>query len=286
MPRIRYDTGFPSVDAQSDFNAARRARALSRIADSLRREPDDVNHILPLEEVLAALGRKGERHEGLRTIPLSSIVGTVDRTVGFDRSFRPTSQRMRTRWERLATAMRRGEAIDPIDVFRIDDMYFVKDGHHRVSVARALRHGTIDAYVTALDTEIGGDRRLRLADLPLKGHERLFYERVPLPDDARREIQLSDAWAYGELAEAVEAWGFRRMQAERVLMSRDAVAKAWLDDEYRPVVEMLRREEMLDGQTAAEAYMRVAGARYRLLRTHEWSDDLVAKLKHSPDARA
>jgi hypothetical protein len=286
MPRIRYDTGFPSVDAQGDFNAARRARALSRIADSLRREPDDVNHILPLEEVLAALGRKGERHEGLRTIPLSSIVGTVDRTVGFDRSFRPTSQRMRTRWERLATAMRRGEAIDPIDVFRIDDMYFVKDGHHRVSVARALRHGTIDAYVTALDTEIGGDRRLRLADLPLKGHERLFYERVPLPDDARAEIQLSDAWAYGELAEAVEAWGFRRMQAERVLMSRDAVAKAWLDDEYRPVVEMLRREAMLDGQTAAEAYMRVAGARYRLLRTHEWSDDLVAKLKHSPDARA
>ena len=98
----------------------------------------------------------------------------------------------------------------PIDVYRIGDLHFVKDGHHRVSVARALGHKDIDAYVTEVLTEVGADARSRLADLPLKSHERLFLERVPLPDDGASAIQLSDEWRYAALAEGVEAWGFRR----------------------------------------------------------------------------
>ena len=97
-----------------------------------------MNVILPFEEVVAALGRRGERRLGLQAIALDSIVGTVDRGREFDRSFRPTIGRVRTRWERIATAQRRGEAMPPIDVYRIGELHFVKDGHHRVSVARAL----------------------------------------------------------------------------------------------------------------------------------------------------
>ena len=108
------DTGFPSQDAQSDFTRARRRQVLARLATRLRREPGDVDLILPFEEVIEALGRRGERRLGLQTIPLDSIVGTVDRTRGFDRSFRPTSRRVRGRWERIAEAQRRGEAMPPI----------------------------------------------------------------------------------------------------------------------------------------------------------------------------
>ncbi len=111
--------------------------------------------MLPFEEVVQALGRRGERRLGLQTIPLDSIVGTVDRGREFDRRFRPTSSKVRGRWERIATAMRRGESLPPIDVYRIGDLHFVKDGHHRVSVARALGHDVIDAYVTEVQTEIG-----------------------------------------------------------------------------------------------------------------------------------
>ena len=80
-------------------------------------------------------------------IPLDSIVGTVDRRRGdFDRSFRP-SPSTRGRWERIAEARKRGEAMPPIDVFRIGDLYFVQDGHHRVSVARAMGDKDINANV-------------------------------------------------------------------------------------------------------------------------------------------
>ena len=196
--------------------------------------------ILPFDEVVAALGRRGEKRLGLQTIPLDSIVGTVDRGREFDRSFRPTSGRVRGRWERIAEAMRRGQSLPPIDVYRVGDMHFVRDGHHRVSVARTLGHDVIDAYVTEVITETSPDEAIRVSDLPLKSHERLFFERVPLPREARLRVQPSDRAAYAELAESVEAWGFRAMQATREFMTREEVAERWYREEYVPVVEMLR----------------------------------------------
>jgi hypothetical protein len=248
---------------------------LSRLATRLRGEPGDVNVILPFEEVVAALGRRGERRLGLETIDLDSIVGTVDRAREFDRRFRPTSGRVRPRWERINVAQRRGDAMPPIDVYRIGDLHFVKDGHHRVSVARALGHKDINAYVTEVLTEVGADRAITLRDLPLKSHQRLFHERVPLPAEARDRIQLSDEWRYAALAEAVEAWGFRAIQRRGELLSRAEVAETWFHEEYEPVVEMLREADLVRRGTETEAYMRVAQLRYLLLRTHEWDDAVI-----------
>ncbi len=274
------DTGFPTSDAQFDFGRARRRRALARLASRLRREPNDVFVILPFEEVVEALGRVGERSLGMQSIDLDSIVGTVDRGREFDRAFRPVSGRVRTRWERIAAAQRRGESMPPIDVYRIGEVHFVRDGHHRVSVARALGLDTIDAYVTEVQTRVGAERGITLGDLPVKSHERLFFERVPLPSEARERIRLADPEEkYGELAEGVEAWGFRCMRDRGEMMNRKEVALAWFGDEYQPVVEMLQEADLIGDQTETEAYMRVSAERYRLLRTHEWNEEVIERLK-------
>jgi hypothetical protein len=273
------DTGLPSADAESDFSRARRRRALARLAARLRRA-DDVNHILPFEEVVRALGRSGERRLGEQTIPLDSIVGTVDRAREFDRAFRPTSPRVRERWQRINLAQRKGEALPPIDVYRIGDMHFVKDGHHRVSVAHALGHKDINAYVTEVVTQVGANREIRLRDLPLKSHERLFFDRVPLPPEAHGRVQLRDEWRYAALAEAVEAWGFRAMQARQEWMSRPDLAQAWFREEYEPVVQMLKEARLIPtGTTDTEAYMKVAHLRYLILRTHEWDDAIIDAIR-------
>src|ERR687897_318352 len=194
----------------------------------------------------------------------------------FDRSFRPTSPRVRERWQRINLAQRKGQALPPIDVYRIGELHFVKDGHHRVSVARAFGHRDISAYVTEVLTQVGADRKIRLKDLPLKSHQRLFFERVPLPPEQRRRIHLSDEWRYAALAEAVEAWGFRVMQARRQELSRAEIAEAWFRDEYEPVVEMLREADLIPkGTSDTEAYMKVAHLRYLILRTHEWDDAVI-----------
>jgi hypothetical protein len=273
------DTGMPQTDAQFDFGRARRRRALSRLAARLRREPSDVNVILPFEEVVEALGRRGERSAGLQTIPLDSIVGTVDRGREFDRAFRPTSSRVRPRWERIATATRQGQGMPPIDVYRVGELHFVKDGHHRVSVAREMGFEVIEAYVTEVITELGAEAGIRLHDLTLKSHQRLFYERVPLNAAARAEIKLSDEWRYAALAEAVEAWGFRTMQGVQEFRTREEIASEWFNEEYMPVVEMLREAELIRRGSETEAYMRVSHLRYLILRTHSWDDEVIEAVR-------
>jgi hypothetical protein len=273
------DSGIPEAEASAVFSRERRRRALSAIASRLRHEPDDVGVMLPFEEVVGALGRRSQRDLGIRTIPLDSIVGTVDRKSGFDREFRPTTSRVRTRWERIAAAMRRGDPLPPISVYRIGEVHFVRDGHHRVSVARALGLREIDAFVTEVLTRVGADRALRISDLPSKDYERLFFERVPLPPAARSRISLSDPYEYTHLAEGIEAWGFRLIQDRAEVLDRREVARQWFEREYVPVVAMLREADMLREGTETEAYMRVADERYRLLRTHEWSEDVVSRLR-------
>jgi hypothetical protein len=273
------DTGLPRADAQTDFGRARRQRALHRLAARLRREPDDVHVILPFEEVVQALGREGERSLGLQTISLDSIVGTVDRAREFDRSFRPTSPRVRQRWEGIALAQRTGKAMPPIDAYRIAELHFVRDGHHRVSVARAQGRDTIDAYVTEVLTRVGLEREIRPADLPLKSHERLFFERVPLPPQLRGRIQPSKRSAYAGLAEGVEAWGFRLIQATGEHLTREQVAERWYQEEYEPVVEMLREAGLASSGNETDAYIAVVTLRYLLLRTHDWDETVLDALR-------
>jgi hypothetical protein len=277
MPAPR-STGLSGVDAQHDFMRARRHATIAKLAARLRGEPDDVGVVMPYEEVIQALGFVSERSAGLKVVPLDLIVGSVDRGRDFDRRFRPTSGRSRGRWEQIAAAARRGDAFPPIDLLKVGQLYFVRDGHHRVSVARAIGRTDIDAYVTEVVTRIDADKAMKLSDLPLKSHERVFFERVPLPAEARAEIVLSDQDDYDELAEAVEAWGFRATQSRGEPLDRHETALLWLETEYRPVVAMLREAGLIERATETEAYMSIAAERYRLLRTHDWNEDVLHRV--------
>jgi hypothetical protein len=100
-----------------------------------------------------------------------------------------------------------------------------------------------------------------------------------LPPQQRARVTVRDPWTYAELGEAVEAWGFRCMQDEGRFMDRATVARRWYAEEYAPVVRMLRQADLLGTGTEAEAYLRVAADRYRLMRTHEWSDEIIRRLR-------
>ncbi|MEN3298219.1 chromosome partitioning protein ParB [Pseudonocardia sp.] len=278
------ETGFPQADAEHDFLRTRRRQVLSRLASWLRREPDDVSDILPFGEVVAALGRTGERRLGLQVIALESIVGSVDRTKDFDRSFRPRTPRTRERWERLARAQRRGETIPPIDVYRVGGLHFVRDGHHRVSVAIALNLRSIEARVTEVTTKIDPNGIVHRGDLITKDLRRVFVDRVPLRGRALESIEVADAWAYAELSQAVEAWGFRLMQHESRYLDRETVARRWWSEEYKPVVRMLRQADLIGDRSDTDAYLQLACQRYRLLRTHRWDDEVVDQLRAHPTA--
>jgi hypothetical protein len=93
------------------------------------------------------------------------------------------------------------------------------------------------------------------------------------------KIIVTDPWSYAELGEAVEAWGYRRMQDTGQFSDRAETALHWYAEEYRPVVRMLRAADLIGTRTEAEAYLRVATERYRLILAHEWSDEIVERLR-------
>jgi hypothetical protein len=147
-------TGFPQADVDDDFLRARRRQVTARLVNWVRRRPASACRLVQLDEVTGTLGRRGERRLGLQPIRLATIVGTLEPRRDFDYRFRPASNRVRSRWERLALAQRRGEPIPPIQVYRVGSLHFVEDGHHRVSIAAAAHQEMIDAYITEVLTSL------------------------------------------------------------------------------------------------------------------------------------
>jgi hypothetical protein len=137
------ETGNLMIDAQTAFAREQRGRRRERAVRWILRRPCNA---------LPSLGEaRVHRSVGLQAIPLESIVGTAEaaKSRSFDRRFRPPSA-SRRRWESLWMAGRRGNALPPISVYRLDGEHFVRDGHHRVSVAHSLGMAAIDAEVTEL----------------------------------------------------------------------------------------------------------------------------------------
>jgi hypothetical protein len=151
-------TGFPDSDAAADFARERRRHALTALTARLTHKPANALALLQFDDAVPELCRVAEHDVGLQSIALASVVGTVNRRgAEFDRAFRPGGHRLARRWQGIAAARRRGVAMPPIDVYRVGELHFVLDGHHRVSVARAQGDTTIEASVRHVEMPIGDD---------------------------------------------------------------------------------------------------------------------------------
>jgi hypothetical protein len=256
---VQSDTGFPRADAENDFLRARRRQVLSRLAAWLRREPDDVNIMLPFDEVVDALGRTGERWLGPQVIRLDSIVGSMDRTRDFDRRFRPTSGRVRERWQRLALAARRGESVPPIEVYRIGELHFIIDGHHRVSVARNLGRPAINARVINVRTRAPLGPHVDPAARLCAAEYAAFLDVTQL-HRTRPEARLecSRLGRYDEILHHIEGHRYFLSREQSRDVPLQEAAASWYDRVYRPIAEVIRKHDVLDrlpGWTEADVYV-------------------------------
>jgi hypothetical protein len=273
------DTGSPRADAEADFLRARRHQTISGLAARVLRKDGDDRKALSFQQVVDALGLVDEVALGIQIIPVDQIVGSVDKVRDFDPKFRPRTGRSRQRWERIAEAVRRGEPLPPIDVYRIGEIYFVRDGHHRVSVHRSLELPTIEADVRLVRTLVEPDDVRSHSDLAARELRRLFLQRVPLGKAGRQALVLSDPEQYPVLAEMVEAWAARLMFAEGGPLDRAQAAKRWYAEEFAPVVGMIQEGALVEkGETPADAYMRAAGDRYSIFQDHAWNTDVITEL--------
>lgn len=133
------------VEAERNFNSARRHAFLEDAVGLLRGRPKD---LLSFDEVRRRLGLLSSRDRGVSEIPLDKIVGSVGRFREFTCTFWPRREELRVRWQRVFTCVHSSSGLPPIEVYQVGDVYFVSDGHHRVSVARQIGLKVIEAHIT------------------------------------------------------------------------------------------------------------------------------------------
>ena len=257
------DRQFMDAAARTQFEDARRREWVAALTDALYHAPHD---LLAFEEVRQRLQIHGQRSLGLQTIPLNSIIGSEGRYGDFDRHFLPKTDHTRDRWMNVNKAALQYIDLPPIDVYKIGDIYFVRDGNHRISVARRLGQRDIDANVTELLVDVPMTRDLTVDVLPLKEEYSDFLEWTQLhtvrPD---QRIEFSESGGYLELIRHINGRRyFMGLEQQRPIESLEAVVD-WYDNIYMPTVAVIRTQNILQhfpGRTEADLY--------RWIMEHRW----------------
>lgn len=248
---------------REDFNRARRKAFFAQLQALVNRQS---NELLSLEEVRARLSVRGQHHLGNQTVPLDHIVGSEGRYSDFDRTFAPRHDATKFRWMSIDRAHHQDVALPAIELYKVGDIYFVKDGNHRVSVARLQGQVDIDAIVTELVVDVPLSPNLSVRDLLLKEEYSDFLSWTGLSSlRPEQRIEFSEPGGYMGLVTHINGHRyFMGLERGEEVAREEAVAN-WYDTVYVPVVNVLREREALrsfPGRTEADLY--------RWIMDHRW----------------
>jgi uncharacterized ParB-like nuclease family protein len=214
--------------------------------------------------MLRAAGMEGRAFGGVHEIPVDKIAGSVApdlKSGDFDPGFLPLNRRMRDRWTRIYQAMVEGDELPPIDVYKVDDRYYVIDGHHRVSVARRLGRPVINARVIDVKTraplgpEIDRAAQLRAAEYAAFLEVTQLHRARP-----QARLECSRLGRYDEIMQHIAGHRyFLSLEQHRDVPIREAAA-SWYDHVYTPIAEAIRKHDVLErlpGWTEADVYVEI-----------------------------
>lgn len=261
------------IKAIQDFKNARRQAALDEIIAQITGRKEEIQ-LLPYDEVRKKLRATETSSQRLEDIPLDAIVGSVGRYHEFTRSFLPRKSTTQGRWARVMAETLGMTGLPPVEVYKIGEAYFVKDGNHRVSVARQLGNETIQGYVTEVKTKVPLTPDTKPDDLIIKAEHVNFLEQTHL-DQLRPEADLTATkpGAYPELLKHIEIHRyFMGLNEQREIPYREAVTH-WYDHVYLPVTRIIKDQGILrefPRRTETDLYLWLADHRADLERKLGW----------------
>lgn len=244
-----------SSDSNQKFSDVRQRALMQAIGRLFDRR--DVS-LLPFDEIRSQLQLNHTRYLGIQDVPLDKIVGSVGRYDDFTREFLPLRDSQAERWRRiydLATSM---EGFPPVVLYKVGNVYFVRDGNHRVSVARVNDAPTIEASVTEYLTSVDIAPDDSMDDILIKVGAANFL-RVTRLDKLRPEqnIVLTNPGRYKRLLADIERHKyFREIECGCEIPYEEAVV-SWYDNVYMPLINEIRERDILPnfpGRTEADLY--------------------------------
>jgi hypothetical protein len=226
------------------YQDARRRAFLQEMMSLLRGKSAE---LLSFDDVKARLRLREESYRGLRNVPVAKIVGSVGRYRDFTRDFFPKGSTSRERWSRVYAQVNSLEGVPPIELYQVGDVYFVRDGNHRVSIARELGSDTIEAHVTELPTSVKLEPGMTLEDLDkITGYAAFLEETgLELTRPHHQSLELSEPSRYNDLLGHIYLHkSFLEHTGGKPLPVEEAAAD-WYDHVYRPAVTLIRKYNIL-----------------------------------------
>ena len=242
--------------ANQDFERAIFRAFWKKIFSRLTGEKND---LLPFDEVRERLPIRGQHYIGLKQVPVSKIIGSMGRYHDFDRAFLPIQVRTKNRWVSIDKAHYAQVILPPVDLYKIGDIYFVKDGNHRVSVARERGQEFVDAYVIELDTPVILSPDTKMDDLELKRSQADFILKAGF-DRIRPQANLeaSNAEFYDRLLEHIDVHRWYLGEKRQMEVPYEEAVASWYDQVYQPIVELIREQDLrklFAGATETDLYL-------------------------------
>lgn len=242
--------------AHEDFDRALRKGLWRKIITWLKGEKND---LLPFDEVRARIPAHGQHHIGVTQVPISSIVGSLGRYRDFDRAFLPRQTHTRDRWVNIDRAHYEEIRLPPVELYKMGEVYFVKDGNHRVSVARERGQEFIDAYVIEIDIPVPLTRDADIDDIVLKGEQAIFLEKTNiLKVRPEAKIEMTLPGEYERLLEHINVHRWYLGEQKRTEVPYEEAVASWYDNVYCPVVECIRENNLLPhfpGRSESDLYL-------------------------------
>ncbi len=242
------------------------------------------NDLLPFDEVMKRVPLIGQSYSGLKQIETDKVIGSVSRYLEFDRAFLPRQTHTRERWERIDQAYYSDVILPPIEVYQVGEVYFVKDGNHRVSVARERGQMYMDAFVVKISIPGTMDKNTNLEQLVLQQEYIGFINQTHLDELAPKEsFKFSIPGQYDRLMNhiSVHRW-FMGEKLQRPVTDEEAV-KGWLQDVYRPLIRIIRKYEILKEfplQTETDLYLWIIEHRWYMTEEQHRKISLDSAAKH------
>ncbi len=249
---------YEASQSREDFSKAKTRAIFQSLFNGLKWKNSD---LLSLYEVTSIIKPKDETYEGMKTIEVDKIVGSEGRYHDFSAAFLPKKEMLRARWESIDRAHYSSVILPPISVYEISGVYFVRDGNHRVSVAKAQGVKFIDAEVVKLDSQIKLEPGLTMKELKRRVvmYERnMFlaqYKPTYLP---MGEIVFTAPGAYPEMVNHILVHKYYINQGIKREFTFEEGAKSWYENVYSPIVTEVRRHKLLSlfpGHTEADIYL-------------------------------
>jgi nucleotide-binding universal stress UspA family protein len=259
--------------AMRDFRRARRRAKLQEIMAYVTGQSAG---LLSYEEVRQKLKAREVEGQQIKEIPLKAIVGSVGRYNDFTRSFLPRKDSDETRWARVKTRVDL-MGLPLIDVYQIDQAYFVLDGNHRVSIARQIGATTIQARVIEVQTKVPLSPDVRPDELIVKAEYADFLERTHL-DELRpgANLSLTVPGRYLDLETHIEAHRYFMSLDQKGEVPYAEALVHWYDEAYLPVVQVIRERGILwdfPGRTETDLYLWLLKHRAELEKELGWDID-------------